>query len=275
MEIFWERSDNKLCARVLNFDVPHRMHWHKNVEICQVINKPCDFLVDGSLITAQPGDIIVINEYTIHRFLVKNKNTDIRVIQFPIKTVLNVNTELQPLKKHITADEIANISGLGSKIEKLFEMMQEEQQLVVLAKDNLFFQSLLMSFYFLLMKHFADRSGERKGKEQNEFYSITEHINNHYKENITVKSLAECLFIPRGRLSQIFKKYSGESVNDYINSIRIKTANELLISGATVTKAAFESGFQSVRTFNNIYKEEMGITPKEYLQSRREDKNGA
>ena len=39
-----------------------------------------------------------------------------------------------------------------------------------------------------------------------------------------------------------------------------------MIEGMSITEAALESGFQSVRTFNNSYKEYMGMTPTEYIK---------
>ena len=59
------------------------------------------------------------------------------------------------------------------------------------------------------------------------------------------------------------------SLNEYINSIRIKNANELLSNGVSVAEAALESGFQSIRTFNNTYKDFMGIKPTEFLKKSK------
>ena len=83
-------------------------------------------------------------------------------------------------------------------------------------------------------------------------------------EDININSLSNKLFLPRGRLSAIFTKYSGTSLNEYMNSLRIQNANILLKQGYTITEAAMESGFQSIRTFNNVYKKITGITPSDY-----------
>jgi len=88
--------------------------------MCQVIDKPCDFLVDGEIISALPGDIIVINEYVVHRFLIKNKNTNIRIIQLPLKSILNINAKQQPVKTHIKISELQSIPGLFEKLKTLF-----------------------------------------------------------------------------------------------------------------------------------------------------------
>lgn len=52
--------------------------------------------------------------------------------------------------------------------------------------------------------------------------------------------------------------------HEYIYSLRIKKANGLIKQGCSVTDVAMKSGFQSIRTFKNIYKKVTGITPKEY-----------
>lgn len=266
MEIFLEPKNNDLCAYTHCFESgSFGLHYHQNLEMCQVIDKPCDFLVDGEIIYAEPGDIIVINEYVVHRFLIKNKDTNVRIIQFPLKSILNINAKQKPLKNHIKLSEIKNIPGLYEKLETLFIMMEQEPRTKNLA-DNLFFAGLTTSVYFLLAKYFVAEAYTRQGKKKDEFYKILEYVNSNFKEDINVKQIAAHFFIPRGRLSQLFKQYSGMSLNEYITSLRIKNANELLAEGVSVAEAALESGFQSIRTFNNTYKEIMGITPTDFVK---------
>ena len=68
----------------------------------------------------------------------------------------------------------------------------------------------------------------------------------------------------------MFRKYAGTDLNEYINSLRIKQVNQMLLQGCRITEAATESGFQSIRTFNNLYRLQTGMTPSEYLRSIQE-----
>ena len=97
---------------------------------------------------------------------------------------------------------------------------------------------------------------------------IVEYINEHFKEEISVSSISNELYLSRGRLADVFKKYSGVSITEYINSLRINNANYMLMHGSTATEAALESGFASVRTFNNVYKSVMNMTPSEYVKKK-------
>ena len=67
----------------------------------------------------------------------------------------------------------------------------------------------------------------------------------------------------------MFFKYSGETLKQYLNTIRVKNANALMDSGYSITESALESGFQNVRTFNEVYRKIMGITPTEYVNGQK------
>lgn len=233
-----------------------------------MLNKPCNFRVDGQLIEANVGDIIAINEHTIHQFLVLNDETDIRIFQFPLKILMNFNSVIEPLKVHITHEEIFAIPELEEKLDILFDMMEKEGK-AIKAFENPFLQSIAASVYLLLERHFSvSQSVFAKNKDRQMFYKIVEYINEHFKEEISVSSISNELYLSRGRLADVFKKYSGVSITEYINSLRINNANYMLMHGSTATEAALESGFASVRTFNNVYKSVMNMTPSEYVKKK-------
>ncbi|MDO5406339.1 MAG: AraC family transcriptional regulator [Eubacteriales bacterium] len=62
-------------------------------------------------------------------------------------------------------------------------------------------------------------------------------------------------------LSSIYKKQTGGSLLDFINTLRIDYAEELLLSGSSVVEAAEQSGFRDSGGFIRIFKKKKGITP--------------
>jgi two-component system response regulator YesN len=120
------------------------------------------------------------------------------------------------------------------------------------------------------MEHFADEVDDHKSKskERKIFFKTLDYVNGHFTEPINVNFLASELFYSRGRLSAIFTKYSGTRLGDYISALRIQRVNELISSGVSITEAAFSSGFQNIRSFNNVYKDVMGISPSEYVKGK-------
>lgn len=276
MEIKREHVDYEMVSKLTYKDpTDSDFHWHENMEIVNLVDEPGRFLVDGKIIDANPGDIIVIKDQSVHRFMLE-KFTWVRIIQFRIKILLNREIAIKAIRSHIKAEEIDEIPGLREKFNNLFALMDKEGH-AVNALDNMFFQYLTVALYILLMKHFAeDETYNSSKRDRKEFYRITEFINEHFREEINATIIGQKLFISRSYATMLFLKFSGIGLNEYIRSLRVKYANQLMMDGVSVTQAALESGFQCVRTFNNAYKAEMGTTPTEYMKQinkqKKEDK---
>ncbi|MBQ9132627.1 MAG: helix-turn-helix transcriptional regulator [Clostridia bacterium] len=264
-------QEASVCELTCNRQIRGRregiFHWHENYEICRVVNLPCRFRVDGRIIQAQPGDVVVFREQTVHQFLIDHDNTEICVIQFHPRILLNEASGTVSLREHITREEILAVDGLWERLEALTALLKKEKA-AEKADQNGYMRSLCTALYCLLRRHFPDTEGIERREQQRDFYQVVEYINAHFDEHVTVNSIAGHFHFSRGKLSVIFKRYAGISVSDYTNTLRVKNANALLTRGATVTEAALSSGFESTRTFNNVYKRIMGMTPSEYLNKK-------
>lgn len=132
---------------------------------------------------------------------------------------------------------------------------------------SIVFESALSALYFLLARSFSTESNtDTDRSERNSVYKVAKYINDNYRSDINAKKIAEEFCCSRGRLSDAFKKYAGVSISEYINQLRIKNTINLLQDGTRIGEAAFESGFQSLRSFNGVFKRYMGVTPTEYIK---------
>lgn len=267
MEILREIERHEIICHTVSYPKgTHNFHWHENYELCRVLRGRCSFRIDGELINAAPGDIIAINGHSVHQFIIEEDNTDITILQFPMKLLLNFGGSVTQICEHIKKDEI-ELSGISEKCSALFSMLEEEHS-ATRTEDNRFIEALCASLYLLLSRHFPSNSANATShlKDRQLFFKITNYINEHSKESISVGALAHEFYFSRDKLSAVFKKYAGISISDYISLIKIKRVNELLLRGVGVTEAAMECGFSGIRTFNNLYKKYMHTTPSEYLR---------
>lgn len=267
MEIHHEKNNVELICRCGKFGkTPGKLHWHDKIEICQVLTDGLKIRVDEELIDTKPGDIVVVGEYAIHSYVVDTDSAIVRLCQFPVKILLNSGVLVQALKTHITAEELESEPDVSKEINVILDLMEKEHS-AESGQPNPFFQNLSASLYFAIMRKFPSTESKPISKnDRREFYKIAEYINEHFAEDISVNSIAKELCFTRGKLSEIFTKFAGTNINTYINNLRINKINQLLENGVAITDAAFEAGFQSMRTFNNVYQKIMNMTPSEYVK---------
>ena len=91
------------------------------------------------------------------------------------------------------------------------------------------------------------------------------YINDNYREPLTLKKLADTLGASPYYLSRIFSRTIGCGFNEYINTLRIDyVKRQLRRSDAAISQIAFESGFETLHTFNRVFLSMCGMTPSRY-----------
>lgn len=88
--------------------------------------------------------------------------------------------------------------------------------------------------------------------------------------NLTLSNLAKELNVSKHTLSQYLNDNLGKSFSSFINELRIKKAQELILSDKSYTIEAlgYESGFNSKSTFFTSFKKLTGQTPSEYRKTQ-------
>ncbi|MEK7801436.1 MAG: helix-turn-helix transcriptional regulator, partial [Pseudomonadota bacterium] len=82
--------------------------------------------------------------------------------------------------------------------------------------------------------------------------------------------LARELNISEARVSKLVNVHFGKSLPQLINDYRVRDSLQLLEqTGASVTVVAQEVGFNSLPTFNRVFKDVMGVSPSDYRQRKK------
>ena len=105
-----------------------------------------------------------------------------------------------------------------------------------------------------------------KRNNENEILSmIVDYIEQNYAKNISLKDIAKILGYDYNYMSRYFKKFFNMTFTDFVNLYRLETAIRLLEdTNENITSVAYESGFQSTRTFNSFFKSKTGLSPTQY-----------
>ena len=104
----------------------------------------------------------------------------------------------------------------------------------------------------------ADRTSERINK-------IKDFSQKNFARTITIDMIAEHVGMNRSSFCTFFKKATGQTYITYLNKLRVDRACSLLRQGSfNVTEVCYMVGFNDVPYFNRCFKNNRGMSPKEY-----------
>ena len=91
------------------------------------------------------------------------------------------------------------------------------------------------------------------------------------KEDLTLRDVANSLAVDPNLISHILNSHLGSSFYDFVNRYRIGEVKKKMqdpgFAHLTLLGIALESGFNSKTTFNRVFKQVTGQTPREFQQS--------
>lgn len=246
-------------------------HWHRSLELLFLINGDAELNVDGRSLSMTAGDITLINSNSIHELSSAGGAVFIAV---QIKPDM-----FDAMSQDGTALEFECISAM-SENQATFDGLRMCLSRMLL--ENIHrgvstdYRNYGLGYWLLgqLVEHFripgSDLPMVRQRYAQR-LADITDYIDAHYAENITLAGLAERLGLSVPYLSGFFAKYMGVKFTRYCNDVKLGHAvEELLKTEHTVERIAADNGFSEAHTFIRVFKQKYGETPNAYRQRQRQ-----
>ncbi len=120
----------------------------------------------------------------------------------------------------------------------------------------------------VLLDQICEKILEMK-KETDQDKSLSRKIETYIQENfqdpdLNISITSQHFGITPAYLSSIYKKQTGKSLLDYINTLRIDHARELLEQGLSVVEVAPMAGFRDSGSFIRAFKKKTGVTPGQF-----------
>jgi DNA-binding response OmpR family regulator len=104
-------------------------------------------------------------------------------------------------------------------------------------------------------------------KEDRFFKKLNESIQKNLNdENYNIQTLCEDLAMSKSQLYRKFKALTNKSAAKYIRTLRMKKAKELLrTTSMNITEVGYEVGIKTPSTFSELFKDEFGESPREFV----------
>jgi two-component system response regulator YesN len=94
---------------------------------------------------------------------------------------------------------------------------------------------------------------------------VKQYIHEHFAEKLTLQELAEIGMVSRNYIAILFKKTTGTTIWNYLVSVRMQKARELLLNTPKkVYEISSEVGYENSVHFSQLFKEHFGLSPAEY-----------
>ena len=95
-------------------------------------------------------------------------------------------------------------------------------------------------------------------------------VRERYAEELSLSDVADMLGLSAGYLSALFTRALGVGFKEYLRTVRIRHAMQLLAASEdSVTAIAMASGFGSFSNFERTFAKTCGVTPREYRRRLR------
>jgi AraC-like DNA-binding protein len=231
-------------------NVKWNSHFHKNIELIYLIKGKLSVLVNGceSSMTAEDYALVLSNQ--IHSIF-PNGSAEYWVVVF--------SEDYMPDFAALTKGKQGRTSVFQCKKEITAFM-----ELCLLKKEPSVF--MRKACLYAICSQYLEQIVlvERKIKNDHLIGNILDYIADNYTEPISLKQLANHLGYEYHYLSRLLNQSYKINFTRMLNEYRIHKATELLYeSDLSITEISMKSGFQSIRSFNHVFKELMGASPSE------------
>ena len=239
-------------------------HFHKNFEIITQEKGSCTVSVNGVSHTVSEGQAVIILPFLVHSISLQKEAVIRRTTVGENLGLAFVATDGKKIPRSpIFTPSVSSMRfysdtmrrEFGEKASKYFRVSPPYKRLIV------------KSMIYLLCSEFmavSDYLPESAVYSNDLIEQMTKYVTDNYRENISLESMAKEFGYNPQYLSRKLNNTFGINFKRLLNQHRINYAFRLIQdTDLHYSQIAFESGFGSVRTFNQVCIDTFGLTPKE------------
>ncbi len=245
------------------------IHWHDFYEIDLCLDGYGTTLINGREYPVSAGYLSFMTPIDIHTFNIEKPLTILN-IKFDPSWIEYSNFSESFLITHFVHRKI---SPEQIELFKLYINAIKSE----ITTDKFMTRSYILHLLSCLLIEILRISRDNKENHEdgkNELSNVVQkmvyYVHMHFKEDITLESVANYVELSPTYVSNLFKTHLGYGFKSLLNNLRLKHAENLLIhSNESVTNISYFCGFQSFSHFLKAFKRKNNISPREFRKNRR------
>ena len=240
-------------------------HTHDFFEFVLTAKGEAVHIVDGKSYRTRPGSVIFINFGQTHE--IKSDGSEYyNVLISPDYIGSGLYRETAAVRELFSfvygrgdGDQCVNFTGADvtraiTLVGELCRETTEKRESWEAASSD-----LLHLFLIMLLRHVRS---EKNAVLPAKIDEILGWLRDHYAENPSLSEVSERFYYNDSYFSRMFKQFTGEGFNAYVNSLKIGEATELLENTSlSIEEIAENVGFADVKTFYAQFRKITGTTP--------------
>jgi len=232
----------------------YRFHFHSHIEISVVTEGELEVWINDQRRVLRAGDISVAWSYDAHSYRTVSESRSLWIVIPPafFSDILPALDQRQARESFLRDPFL--FQKLSDSIRSIIETQSEITR---------------RGYVYVILGHLLDRVCFDDSDRERDLQLVSRvliYLNQSFREELSLADVAQALGYHPSYLSRMFKNTLHIGFNHYLTVLRLREAILLLREGdRTVTSAALESGFQSLRSFYRAFQAEFGCTPREYM----------
>ncbi len=247
-------------------------HVHDGVELYLSLSPLPDMLLGNRVVSAEPGTLILIPPFCVHRLFDRTDEPYDRYI-LSLRAAWLDNLFPRENEQYSYLQDPEHPLLLFPPVPLLHTMQKTLDELLAF-QGECSFSSIrcLMEFMSLVdclvnLNDPANRKKLRISTTQQTVNEIIHYLDEHIGESVSLRDLSRQFTYNPDYISRIFKKHTNTTVSGYIMLRKMARARQLLSEGHTVTQVQLMTGYTSYAHFTRTFREQVGIPPGAYRNS--------
>ncbi|MEF2838487.1 MAG: AraC family transcriptional regulator [Oscillospiraceae bacterium] len=239
-------------------------HTHNHVELFYIIGGKGQFLINDELYPVNTNHLVIINPNVLHTEVSLNAQPLEYIVLGVDGIELSINNSSNGQFCILDHYESLDIASCLRNILREMEFKQPGYEDICQAYMEILIIRLMRSTGLSVPAASVSLAGNRQ------CVAIRRYIDVHFKEPLTLDSLAEEAHINKYYLSHAFKREYGISPINYMNYRRIEESKYLLAeTDLSLSQISQLLGFSSLSYFSQVFRKTQEISPLEYRQNLR------
>lgn len=245
-------------------------HWHSEYELIGILKGKITIKVESESILLKERDILMVNSNVFHAIQsIEGEDNLCMVVQIRPDLFMVDKNDVSDLRFYLnsTSDEVPSC-GFAYFYKQMagiiYETMNEEKQAIFRARA--YACSLIADLfdYVVYDLRYIDVS---KNANQKLAVAIIGLFEKNLEEEKLVEFACHELGLSRKTLDRNLKATTGVTAKEIVDNLRLEKAKKLLKNtGHNMNYIMDVCGFGSEKTFYRIFRQETGLTPKEFRE---------